>query len=72
MYYYTNNDILATGIKRHRAKDLVKGYDDFYKQLLLSEIIPMLQQMDNETSKDLISSINDKKITYQITSVGDY
>ena len=54
MYCYTNNEILATEIKSRRSEDLVKGYDKLYKDLLLSGIIPVLQRMGNETSKDLI------------------
>ena len=72
MYRYTNNAILATGTKTRLAKDIVKGYDEMHKKLLLSGIIPVLQRMDNETSKDLISLINDKNLTYQVASPGDH
>ena len=57
MYCYTNNAILATAIASCRAKDIKEGYDKLYKKLLLSGIIPVLQSMDNETSKDLTNSI---------------
>ena len=71
-YCYTNNAILATAIASHLAKDIEKGYDEQYKELLLSGTIPVLQRMGNETSKDLIKSINDENLTYQITSPGDH
>ena len=72
MYCYINSAILATGIKSRLVKDIVKGYDEMYKKLLLSGIIPVLQRIDNETSKDLISLINNKNIIYQIASPGDH
>ena len=72
MYCYTNNAILATGIKSRRSKDLVKRYDELYKELLLSGIISILQRMDNEVNEDLIKSINNKNLTYQVASPGDH
>ena len=72
MYCYTNNAILATGIKSRRSNDLVKGYDELYRDLLLSGIIPELQRMNNESNKDLINSINEKKLIYQVASPGDH
>ena len=72
MYCYTNNAILATAIASRLAKDIEKGYDELYKKLLLSGIIPVLQRMDNETNKDLIKSINERNLTYQIASSGDH
>ena len=42
MYCYTNNAILATAIRSRLAKDIRKGYDEMYKKLLLSGIIPVL------------------------------
>ena len=70
MYCYTNNAIVATAIQTRLAVDIQKGYDVLYKKLLLSGIIPVLQRMDNETSKDLIRTINEKNLSYQITSPG--
>ena len=72
MYWYTNNAILATAIASRLAKDMEKRYNKLYKQLLPSGIIPVLQQMDNETSKDCIMLINEKNLTYQIASPGDH
>ena len=72
MYCYTNNAILATAIQTRLAVDIKKGYDVLYKKLLLSGIIPVLQRMDNETSKDLIKTINEKNLSYQIASPGDH
>ena len=51
MYCYTNNTILATAIESRRAKHIEKWYYELYKKDLLSEIIPVLQRIDNETSK---------------------
>ena len=72
MYCYTNNAILAEPIQSRLATDIEKGYNKLYKKLLLSGIIPVLQQMDNETSKELISTINDKNLSYQVASPGDH
>ena len=72
MYCYTNKAILATAIVSCRVKQIEKGYDKLYKKFLLSGIIPILQRMDNETSKDLIKLINEKNLTYQIASPGDH
>ena len=48
--YYINNTILTTGIKSRRSKDLVKRYNEHYKEILLSGIIPVLNRMDNEVN----------------------
>ena len=72
MYCYTNNAILAEPVQTRLAVDIEKGYNKLYKKLLLSGIIPVLQQMDNETSKELISTINDKNLSYQVASPGDH
>ena len=52
---------MATGIKSQRSNDIVKGYDELYKELLLSGIIPVLQQINNEIIRDLIEFIQAKK-----------
>ena len=36
------------------------------------ELFPSYKKMDNETSKDLTKSINEKNLTYQIASPGDH
>ena len=72
MYRYTNNAILATAIQFRLPVDTEKEYNELYKKLLLSGIIPVLQRIDNETSKKIISTINEKNLSYQIASPGDH
>ena len=43
MYCCNNIAILTIGIRSSLAKDIRKGYDELYKKLLLSGIIPVLQ-----------------------------
>ena len=72
MYCYTNNAILAEPIQTRLAVNIEKGYNKLYKKLLLSGIIPVLQRMDNETSKELVSTINDKNLSYHGAFPGDH
>jgi hypothetical protein len=60
LYDYYSNTILACPIKSRRAADIVSGYDFCYQQLVNAGIKPIIQQIDNEVSRALISAITTK------------
>lgn len=72
MYDYDTNVINATAIKPHKQHDLVDGYDQLYKDLQKAGIQPVLHKLDNETSKDLIASIEEKRLEYQLAPPYDH
>ena len=72
MYDYDTNVINATAIKSHKEHDLVDGYDRLYKDLQKAGIQPVLHKLDNETSKDLIESIEEKGLEYQLAPPYDH
>ena len=65
MYDYDTNVINATAIKSYKKHDLVDDNDWLYKYLQKAEIQPVLHKLDNETSKDLISSIIEIRLDYE-------
>jgi hypothetical protein len=42
------------------------------EELRKAGIVPILHQLDNETSADLIKAIEERNINYQIASPGDH
>ena len=72
MYDYDINAINATAIKSHKQQDLVEGYDRLYKDLQKAGIQSVLHKLDNETSKDLIASIEEKGLEYQLAPPYDH
>ena len=72
MYDYDTNVINATAIKSHKKYDLVDGYNQLYKDLQKAGIQPILHKLDNEISKDLISSIDKKGLDYQLAPPNDH
>ena len=71
-YDYNTNVINATAIKSHKQHDLVEGYNRLYKDLQKAVIQPLLHKLDNETSKDLIASIKEKGLEYQLLPPYDH
>ena len=61
LYDYDSNVINATAIKSRKKHHLVKGYNRLYKDLQKAGIQTLLHKLDNETSKDLIKSIEEKR-----------
>jgi hypothetical protein len=72
MYDFDSNTINAVAIKNTKKESLIKGYNDMYEDLQKAGINPVLHQLDNETSKDLIKEIENKGLKYQIALPGDH
>jgi hypothetical protein len=72
MYDFDSNTINAVAIKNRKKESLIKGYNEMYEDLKKAGINPVLHQLDNETSTDLIREIEAKGMDYQIASPGDH
>ena len=64
LYDYDSNAILAAPMKSRKGVDMVKAFDECYKQLKDDVVTPILKYLDNEVSKELIATIQDKKLQY--------
>ena len=73
LYYdYDSNVILAAPMKSQKGSDMAKAFDECYQQLKDAGVTPILQYLDNEVSKELIATIKDKKLQYQLASPHDH
>ena len=72
LYNYDSNAILAEACPSRTATELEKTYDKLYQRLIKSEIVPVIQRIDNEVSKILIESIESKNLQYQLASPHDH
>jgi hypothetical protein len=72
LYNYDSNGILATTMKSRKAPDLVAVYNESHHQLLDGGIKPVLQKLDNEMSKVLITAIKDKAIDFHYANPNDH
>ena len=72
LYNYDSNDILTEGCKSGTETELSAAYDKLYNQLTKTGIVPVIQRIDNEVSKILIESIEEKKLAYQLASLHDH
>ena len=62
--------ILATAIKSRKKENLLEDFITMYDTLKKAGINPILNQIDNKFSKELIEEIESKKLKYQIISPG--
>ena len=72
LYDFDSNAILAEPIKSRNAAHLVEGYDACYNLLKKAGIKPILHRLDNEVSKELIASIEEKDLKYQLATPHDH
>ena len=72
LYNYDSNAILAEGCKTRTATALTATYDILYNRLTKAGIVPVIHGIDNEVSKILIESIEEKKLKYQLASPHDH
>jgi len=56
-------------MKSWKGTDMVRAFDKCYQQLKNAGITPILQYLDNEVSNELIATIQDQKLQYQIASL---
>ena len=59
-------------MKSRQKEDIIAAYQTCYKILTKAGIHPILQRLDNEISDDLIQTIENNSLTYQIASPGDH
>lgn len=57
LYDYGSNVILLRPIKSNKVSAIIATYDSIYSELFDANIVPILQYIDNEISKELIISI---------------
>jgi len=72
LYNYDSNAILAAPMKSRKGSDMVKAFDECYNQLKNSGITPILQYLDNGVSNELIATIQEKKLQYQLAFPHDH
>ena len=59
-------------MKSRKGSDMVKAFDEYYQQLKNAGITPILQHLDNEVSNELITTIQEKKLQYQLAFPHDH
>lgn len=72
LYDYDGNSILATPLRSREGSEITRGYKFLYEQLTDAGIVPVLQHLDNEISKDLIAAIKANNLNYQLASLHDH
>ena len=55
LYNYDSNAILAEGCKSKTGTELTATYDILYKGLTKAGIVPVIQTIDNEVSKNWLN-----------------
>ena len=64
--------INAAGIASRKAPQLVKGFQECYKELKSKDIIAQMVQLDNEISECMITEYKKQGLDYQLASPGDH
>ena len=72
LYDYDSNAILAKAIKTNKGEAITTAYDALHTELTDAGITPILQYLDNETSRELIASIKSKNLKYQLSAHHDH
>jgi hypothetical protein len=72
LYDFDSNSIHATPIESRLKGDLVKGYQTMYNDLNRAGIRPILHQLDNECSQEMITAIKANGTKYQLAPPGDH
>jgi hypothetical protein len=62
-YVYNANFISSVPIKKRTKEELLRAYQLAYKYLTCCGFKPLLQKMDNETSKDVEDFIKSQQTT---------
>ena len=60
LYDYDSNAILAKAMKTNKGEAITTAYDALHTKLTDASITPILQYLDNETSRELIASIKNR------------
>ena len=74
LYNYDSNVILAEPCNKQRTGEaLAETYKIPHQRLVVkSGVVPILQRLDNEASKIMISAIEERKLEYQLASSHDH
>ena len=64
--------ILATAIRSRRKEHLQDGFKEMHDTLKKAGINPVLHQIDNKFSKELIGEIESRGLKYQIAPKGNH
>ena len=72
LYDYVSNEILAEAMKTNKAQAITDVYDELHTKLTDAGIIPILQYLNNEISKELVVSIKSKNLKYQLAAPHDH
>ena len=72
MYGMDTNYIDALRLKSRQSKELVRGFNECYDRLKRAGFNAVLQRLDNEISKELITAIENEGLKYQIVSPGNH
>ena len=68
LYDYDSNAILARSMNNNKGQALTSAYESIYDELTEAGITPILQYLDNETSKELITSIKKRNLKISTSS----
>ena len=72
MYDFDSNYINAVPIKSRKSCELVRGFTECYELLKKNGLTARMLRLDNEVSKELIATIENNELTYQLASPGDH
>ena len=72
LYNFDSNLILAQVIKSNKGAAITEVYKLIYTKLIEAGITPILQSLDNETSKELIAEIKKNNLKYQLAAPHDH
>ena len=72
LYDYDSNLIAAWAMKSNKGAAITAAYESIYTELTEAGITPILQYLDNETSKELIASIKRNNLKYQLAAPHDH
>ena len=72
IYDYDTNVILASPMKSRKGEEIVRAYEECYKQLKDARVTPVIRHLNNEVSQLSIKSIKEKKLTYQLASPNNH
>ena len=62
LYDYDSNAILEKAMKANKGQDTTAAYDALHTELRDARINPILEYLNNETSRELIASIKRKNL----------
>ena len=68
LYNYDSNLIVAQTMKSNKGAAIINAYELIYTELTEAGITPIIQYLDNETSKKVIVAIKKNNLKYQLAA----